>query len=437
MSLSHPPEAISLSDRLGLNPWLQRFLTIIAGTVVAVIAWTVVERFLHILVLLLAGFLVAFLLGPLVDRLEGRGLPRILAIVLLYLTIFGALTVGVVLLIGPLTAQVQGLVTTLPTLLSQESAAQTQIDRFFQQQGLPLSVTGLRDQFAGHLTSASSELLGGTLAALTGAVTLVTDLFLVLAITFYLLLDGRGMHTWALRLLPDAMRERWFFIEATLNRVLGGYIRGQIIVALSVGIAAGVGSALLGVEYPLVIGLLAFLFEFIPLVGPVLGMIPAVILALFQPLPLVIWVIIYFIVLQQVESNIIVPRVSGHAVGLHPLGVLLALLAGVELGGLGGALLAVPVAGVLYVIFLALYSDATGQTQLLGTRRSPSAFNALRQVIGPRRAPAPPPPPVNTVTNPVPQERLATLANEQATLSTQFAAQEAAQAVAPLPTPDK
>ena len=439
MSLPRPPAAVSLSDRLGLNPWLQRFLTIIAGTVVAVIAWTIIERFLSILVLLLAGFLVAFLLGPLVDRLEGRGLPRVLAIVLLYLTILGALTVGAVLLIGPLTAQVQGLVTTLPTLLSQESAAQAQIDRFFQQQGLPLSVAGLRDQLAGTLTSASSDLLGGTLAALTGAVTLVTDLFLVLAITFYLLLDGRGMHTWALRLLPDAMRERWFFIEATLNRVLGGYIRGQIIVALSVGIAAGVGSALLGVEYPLVIGLLAFLFEFIPLVGPVLGMIPAVILALFQPLPLVLWVIIYFIVLQQVESNIIVPRVSGHAVGLHPLGVLLALLAGVELGGLGGALLAVPVAGVLYVVFLALYSDATGQTQLLGTQRPPSAFNTLRQVIGPRRSPAPPPPPVNTATNPVPQERLATLANEQATLSTQFAAQEAeaAQAGAPPAALDK
>lgn len=433
MSQLPPIAPVPRSTGLELNPWLQRFLTIIAGTVVAVIAWTVIARFLHILVLLLASFLVAFLLGPLVDRLEGRGVPRLLAILLIYLTILGALTGGALLLIGPLTAQVQGLSTTLPTLLSSESDAQTQIDQFLHQIGLPVSVAALRDQLAGNLASAGSSLLGGTLTALTGLVGLVTDLFLVLAITFYLLLDGNNMHTWALRLLPTALRERWFFIEATLNRVLGGYIRGQIIVSLTVGIAAGLGSALLGVHYPLVIGLLAFLFEFIPMVGPILGMVPAVLLALFQPLPLVVWVIIYFIVLQQVESNVIVPRVSGQAVGLHPLGVLLALLAGVELGGLGGALLAVPVAGVLYVIFLALYSDAAGQTSLLRSAPRPNAYSALRQALGPRRGVHPPAAPVSppAAVAPVTLDRLTTIANEQAVLSTQFAEQEAAHEATP------
>lgn len=418
---------------LGLNPWLQRLLTVIAAAVVAVIAWTVIARFLHILVLLLASLLVAFLLGPLVDRLQARGVPRLVAILLLYLTILGGLTVGALLLIGPLTTQLQGLVATLPTLFAPQGGAQLEIDRFFQQQGIPLSVAGLGQQIADYVTSAGSSLLDGTLAVLTGLITLVTDLFLVLAMTFYLLLDGSTMHTAALRLLPEAPRERWFFVEATLNRVLGGYIRGQILVALSVGVMAGLGAAVLGVPYPLVIGLLAFLFEFVPMVGPVLGSIPAIILALFQPLPLVWWVILYFIVLQQVESNVIVPRVSGHAVGLHPLGALLALLAGMELGGLGGALLAVPVAGVLYVVFLALYSDATGQTQLLVAAPRPSAVSALRQVLRPQRpagtgvAPVPPP-----VAEPVPNARLATLVDEQAVLSAQFAAGEAGPE---LPTP--
>lgn len=430
MSLQSPLAPASRPNGLGLNPWLQRFLTIIAGAVVAVIAWMVIERFLSILILLFASFLVAFLLGPLVDRLEGRGMPRIVAIAILYLVLVGVLTVGALLLVGPLTAQVQDLVKTLPTLFSTQSETQAQIDRFFQQQGIPVSVSSLRTDLAAYVTSAGSSLLGGTLAVLTGLVTFVTDLFLVLAITFYLLLDGRNMRTWALRLLPERARERWFFIEATLNRVLGGYIRGQIVVALTVGAAAGVGSALLGVQYPLVIGLLAFLFEFIPLVGPVLGMIPAVILALFQPLPLVWWVIIYFIVLQQVESNVIVPRVSGHAVGLHPLGALLALLAGVEVGGLGGALLAVPVAGVLYVVFLALYSDATGQTQLLVSQRRPSAYRSLRQVIGRRQGRQPGAVPAGAPpAEPVPHERLATLAEDQAALVAEFNAQDAAQEV--------
>jgi predicted PurR-regulated permease PerM len=371
--------------RPGLNRWLQLFLTIIAGAIVAVIAWTVIERFLHIIILLLASFLLAYLLGPVVDRIERVRLPRILATLLVYIVLIGLLAVGVVLLIGPLTAQLQDLTKTLPTLVETKAGAPSEIDRFFQENGIPLDVAGLRTRLLEYVSGAGTSLLGGTLTIVGGLVTLVTDLFLILAITFYLLLDGRGMHNRALRLLPATARERWFFVEATLNRVLGGYIRGQILVALTVGVAAGVGSALLGVQYPLVIGLLAFLFEFIPLVGPVLGMVPAVIIAFFQSPGLALWVIVYFIVLQQVESNIIVPRVSGHAVGLHPLAVLLALLAGVELGGLGGALLAVPVAGVLYVIALALYSDATKQTELLVVKPRRTTYSSLRHVIEDRR----------------------------------------------------
>lgn len=368
-----------------LNPLLQTFLTIIAGVVVAVIAWNVIEHFLHIIVLLIASFLLAYLLGPLADRLERRGMARALSVGLIYLGIIGVIAVGAVLLIGPLTNQLQGLVKALPTLVTAQAGAPSGIDQFFQEQNIPLSVADLRTRLVEYLGSAGTELLGSTLAVVAGLVTLVTDILLVLAITFYLLLDGRAMHNWALRFLPTTGRERWFFVEATLNRVLGGYIRGQLIVALTVGAAAGIGSFVLGVQYPLVIGLLAFLFEFIPLVGPVLGMIPAVVIAYFQSPSLALWTVVYFILLQQVEANVIVPRVSGHAVGLHPLAVLLALLAGVELGGLSGALLAVPVAGVLYVLALALYMDKTGQTELLvaGPRRT--AYRSLRHAIGRRR----------------------------------------------------
>jgi predicted PurR-regulated permease PerM len=372
--------------RLALNRWLQIFLTIIAGAVVAVIAWTVVERFLHIIILLLAGFLMAFLLGPVVDRLERTRMPRIVAILLVYLVIIGTVAAAIVLLIGPLTAQLQDLNETLPALVGTNGGAPSGIDIFFKEHGIPLDVAGLQSRLGEYVSGAGTSLLGGTLGIVAGLVSFVTDVFLILAITFYLLLDGRSMHSRALRLLPASAREKWFFVEAALNRVLGGYIRGQILVALTVGIAAGAGSALLGVHYALVIGLLAFLFEFIPLVGPVLGMVPAVLIALFQSPGLALWVVIYFIILQQVESNVIVPRVSGHAVGLHPLGVLLALLAGVELGGLGGALLAVPVAGVLYVMALALYSDATRQTEMLvaqphRTTYTGTALRSMRRVI--------------------------------------------------------
>jgi predicted PurR-regulated permease PerM len=434
LSAPHAPKQQDTLDRFHLNRWLQVFLTIIAGAAVAVIAWSVIQRFLHIIILLIASFLVAYILDPLVARLQRGGIPRALAILLMYLGLFGVIAAVVVLLLGPLTTQLHGALNQLPSIVDEKSGRPTKLDLFFRSHGINLTVQSLRNQLGSSISSAGTALLANTLSIIQGVVQVVTDLLLVLAITFYLLLDGHAMHNRAVRLLPGRFRDRWFFFEAALNKVLGGYIRGQLLVALTVGIAAGAGCALLGVHYFLVIGLLAFLFELIPMIGPVLGMIPAVIIALFQSVSLTIWVVVFFIVLQQIESNVIVPRVSGHAVGLHPLAALLALLVGLELGGIGGALLSVPLAGVLWVMLIALYGDVTGQTQVLTPRlRGTSAVTLARQMIGSRQvmgwrrassggvvAAAPPPS--------AESERLATIRHEQEHLIEQFEAQEAEQA---------
>ncbi len=426
MNAPRTPDRGNAISRLNLNGWLQLFLTIIAGAAVAVIVWAVVQRFLHIIALLIASFLVAYVLSPLVDRLE-RGLRRSLAILSVYLVIFVIVSVGFVLLIGPLTIQLRGLIDNLPALISPKAGTQTRLDQFFAQHGISLTVADLRNQVASWVSSIGGSLLSSTLTIVTGVVQVITDLLLVLAITFYLLLDGRTMHTRAVRLLPASFRERWFFFEATIDKVLGGYIRGQLIVALSVGVAAGVGCAVLGVRYFLVIGLLAALFELIPMIGPVLGAVPAVFIALFQSPTLVIWVVVYFIVIQQIESNVIVPRVSGHAVGLHPLAALLALLVGLELGGLGGALLSVPLAGVLWVMVMALYGDVTGQTRVLAVpaRRGGYVSRAWQMVDRRRgkideREPDGPGAPA-----PLGNERLATIRQEQEHLLEQFEAEQA------------
>lgn len=418
-------------SRLNLNGWLQLFLTIIAGAAVAVIAWAVIQRFMHIIALLIASFLVAFVLNPLVDRMQRGGARRALAILLVYVALFGLIAAAFVLFLGPLTEQLRGLTTNLPALLTPKKGTQTELDRIFAEHGILLTVAGLRNQLVSSISNFGGTLLSSTLTIVTGVVQVVTDLLLVLAITFYLLLDGHMMHTRAVRLMPAAYRDRWFFFEATIDKVLGGYIRGQLIVALTVGVAAGAGCAALGVQYFLVIGLLAFLFELIPMIGPVLGMIPAVLIALFQSPSLVVWVIIYFVVVQQIESNVIVPRVSGHAVGLHPLAALLALLVGLELGGLGGALLSVPLAGVLWVMLVALYGDVTGRTQMLtAAPRRPGYVSRARQMIDRRRGRLEEPEPTAEM-GPAPGGRLATIKQEQEHLIEQFEAHEAEHSAAP------
>jgi len=245
---SPPAEQPARMSFLGLNRWLQIFLTIIAGVVVAIIAWDVITRFMHIIILLLGGFLLAYLLGPLVDRMQRGGLGRLPAILVVYLVLLGSLAAGVVLLVGPLSSQIQGLVSALHGWTDPTTGIPAQIGTFLNQNGIPVDVASLIRNATDYLSGQASTLLGGTLAIVAGLVGFVTDLFLGLAIAFYLLLDGTAMRNRGLRLLPSTIREKWFFIEATLNKVVGGYIRGQIVVALTVGTAAGVGSALLGVQ---------------------------------------------------------------------------------------------------------------------------------------------------------------------------------------------
>ena len=373
-----PPERAASPDHSGLDHWYRLFRTIIAGAIVAVIAWFVLQPFLHTIILLIASFLVAYILGPLVVHVERVGLPRLAAIILVYLAIVGGLAIGGYFLLTPLTDQLRSLSDTLKNLQD----TQTSLGAFLQAHGIKVNAADVRNQLS-NIGSAGGSVIDGTLNVIQGIVRTVTDILLILVVTFYFLLDGRAMHDRAVRLLPAAYQGRWFFFEATLNLVLGGYIRGQFIVAATVGTAAGLGCYIIGVHYAIVIGLLAFLFELIPMIGPVLGAIPAIAISLFQPHTPVVWVIVYFVVLQQIESNLIVPRVSGHAVGLHPLAALLALLAGLDLAGIGGALLAVPLVGVLYVLTMALYSDATGRSRMLVAR--PRSYDVLARYVGWRR----------------------------------------------------
>jgi len=190
----------------------------------------------------------------------------------------------------------------------------------------------------------------------------LVNTILVLVLSLYLVLDSRRMMIAMVSQVPPRRKRLFRFIERSLTRILGGYIRGQLTMAAIIGVSAGVGCAVLGVRYPLVIGVLAFFFELIPMLGPILGAIPAIIISMFQqPFPLeVLLVVGFFVIMQLVESNILGPRITGHAVGLHPVVSILALLGGAEIAGLWGALFAVPVVGLVVVFGSAVYEEIRG-----------------------------------------------------------------------------
>jgi predicted PurR-regulated permease PerM len=180
---------------------------------------------------------------------------------------------------------------------------------------------------------------------------------LILIVSFYLLLDGRRIIYAGVGLVPGQQKEQVWFFMVQLDKVLGGYIRGQLFLSALAGILGGAGAAALGVPYPLLIGIVVFLLETIPVVGPLVAFIPPVLIALFFTSVLsTIILFVWFTVYQQIVTNFIGPKIMGSAVGIHPLEAIAAVLIGYPLGGFLGAFLAVPVAGILHILLREFYA---------------------------------------------------------------------------------
>jgi predicted PurR-regulated permease PerM len=304
----------------------------------------VVGRVLHIVVVVLLALVLAYALEPFLSWAQ-RFLPRGLAAVLIYVAALAVLAAAVLLLGPPAIQQTEAFAVRLPGYLDQLNHYQ------------PVAGTNLLESLRGLAESTLSSAVM-VIAAVAGG---VVDAALVLVLGFWFMVDGRRMANVALRLVPEKHRDQAGFVSETVSKVLGAYIRGQLTMAAIIGASAGLGSWALGVHYPILIGILAFFFELIPMVGPILGSLPAIAISLTQPFPLVLYVIAFFVLMQLLENNVLAPRITGGAVGLHPVVALLAIVIGADLGGVVGALFAVPLAGVASVLIAAAWKGWHGE----------------------------------------------------------------------------
>jgi predicted PurR-regulated permease PerM len=241
-------------------------------------------------------------------------------------------------------------VSTTPILLLD---AQTWLDEHH----IRVDLSSKFGQVAHEISSQGTSVLDNAITILSETATILLDTILVLIISIYLLSDGGRIIRASVNLVPLDMREQaWFFI-GSLDKVLGGYIRGQIFLSALAGVLGGGGAAVLGVPYPLLIGIMTFILESVPVIGPMVAVVPAVAISMvFDPPLTTAALLLWFIVYQQVVTNILGPRIFGMAVGIHPLEALAAVLIGYPLGGLLGAFLAVPIAGILHILVKEAYA---------------------------------------------------------------------------------
>jgi predicted PurR-regulated permease PerM len=333
-------------------------LALLASLALLWVLWQVVSPLLHTLLLFALGAVLAFALTVPVDRLASRIGNRGAAIAVVYLLVVLVVVGGLALLAGPFAVQASALVTDLPRYATELQDRLPQFQSTLAGYGVQ---TDLKASATTAIEQGGTEILKQLLTKVTEVGGLVFDTLLVLVISVYFVADGARFRTRSLALIPAEQRSRAVFVEQNIGRVLGGYLRGQLTLAAIIGIATGIGMSLLGLPYAIVLGVLAGLLELVPMFGPILSAVPALVVAAFLPFPTVFWVLLFFLAIQQIENNVLAPRISGHAVGLHPLGAMFALLAGFQLAGVIGGLFAVPIAGVLWVLIGAAYRNTVVQ----------------------------------------------------------------------------
>jgi predicted PurR-regulated permease PerM len=213
-------------------------------------------------------------------------------------------------------------------------------------------------QVTKQLSSQTAAIVNNSIGMVLAAGTLFVNGILVLIISIYFLSDGPRLVHACRNMGPPAYRENMPFYLASLDKALSGYIRGPILLAAAAGVLGAGGAFVLGVPYAVLIGLSTFFLSLVPVIGPIILIIPPVLIALvFAPLGTAIVLTVYFLVMMQLITNIIGPRVMGSAVGIHPLEAMAAALIGFPLAGVLGAFLAVPLVGFLHVALRHAYRE--------------------------------------------------------------------------------
>ncbi|MDP1710811.1 MAG: AI-2E family transporter, partial [candidate division WWE3 bacterium] len=201
-----------------------------------------------------------------------------------------------------------------------------------------------------QLVSQATLLSANILTVAGSLVSNILFLIIVLFLTFYFLLDWENLKTRFAGVLNPRAQARMRRIIESMEGHLGGWLRGQLLLMIVVGVLVYLGLFALGVEYALPLAVIAGLFEVIPTIGPVLSAIPALLVGFGTSFSLGVWVLVLYIVVQQLENSLIVPNVMGRAVGYSPLTTLLIVFAGAQLFGIGGAVLSIPAAIFLTIL---------------------------------------------------------------------------------------
>jgi len=352
---SHAPAAHDEPARAVIPRWIQ--LAVLPIAILAV--WALLSVAGQVLVLFIVAGLIALILNPAVAFLQRRRLPRGLAVLAVYVGFFLALGGIGFLVANPISNQVQKFANNLPHLVDEANENLASLQEELNENGIHIKLvkqgkTALQT-IQDKVAKSASKLASSGAGILTEAAGAIFDLVLIFVLSVYMLLYGEQIGRLARRLMPDGDGTDADDYPHLVQRAVSRYVGGQLLFSLIMGASTGVSLWIFGTvglfpdgsKYAIAFAVFYGVMELVPYIGPILGAAPPVIVALFTHPISAVWLVILFIALQQLEGHIVAPQVFGHTLRINPILVIFALLLGLHVDGIVGALIALPILSVL------------------------------------------------------------------------------------------
>ncbi len=317
--------------------WLSIFKVLIA-----ILLLLFLYQIRDVIVIFIFALIVASAIAPAVDLLEKIKMPRVIGALIVYVILVGLLALLISLIVTPLIQDMRNLASNLPEYSENLFTKFESLGKIFSKYE---SIINQFQKFLNKLVGRLQDLdLLSTFINIFGG---IFSFILALIISFYLSVQKRGVQRILGSISPFNHRDYILDLWERAQKKLGRWLQGQLFLGIIVGVLVYLGLYFLNIKYAFLLAILAGALEIFPYIGPVLAAIPAIIIGFFEAPIMGLWVLILYVVVQQLENYLIVPLVIGKVVGLNPIIVIAALLIGAKLGGIPGMILAVPITAVL------------------------------------------------------------------------------------------
>lgn len=314
--------------------------SIIFKTILILLAVWFLYLVMDVIAMVFIAVIITSSMDPIVDWLQTKKISRSVGVLGLFLALF--LVIGLVFsfLIPPMISQFQDFSNDFPKYFRAGEASFSHLKDFFASKHINLDLQQVADNFTGSLSNLSENIFSKTVGVFSGFISVIV----VFSLAFYMTVEENGINKFITSVSPDKYKDYASNLANRIKEKIGKWMLGQLFLMITIFILDAIGLYLVGVPYALILGIFAGVMEIVPYIGPIVSAVPGIILGFLISPTVGFLALLVYLIAQQIESHVIVPQVMKKAVGLNPVATIVALLVGLRLGGVVGAILSIPVA---------------------------------------------------------------------------------------------